>query len=950
MIKYSKRSKYTGAHVWWLGIMLAITMSLTFGILLLSGTSLVAQGDSFNQHINVYAQFHQYLVTFLQHPGTFGTWDWRIANGSDWFNTFSYYIVGDPFGYLMVFFNRAHTLLGYEIIVLLRFIAAGFAFNYLAAKFNFSPKIAALGSTLYVFSAFGVYATLVQPLFMNAMIILPLLIVLVERFFATGKGLWLSIVIALAFTSNFYWAIILAIVVAIYALTTFLISYKSAKWWQVWLQLSGYIVLGVALSAVVLWSTLTMMSQSSRMGTGFANLTIFYPLRYYVQLLSMPLGLKNTISPSIYWIQGSVSALSLVGTIWLIVQRKQLKLQARMMFIVYGLLLFPLTSVLMSLGNLATNRWMFFLNILTTFGAMHLLANRKVITAEQKSSFAKILATYLLLLAASNVFFPINNYSVYTQLVGLAIFTLLIFNPGKAKWVKPETLFAGFFVGTLVLTIGSQLIDPLTYSSVELLRTRTAKARTSDPTGYNQYFANLATPAQRKNGTNQLTKVTQAVGYMLPHSRNSMLNMFPGDMYLVNDYFSTVPASMVDFGKNQLRLPNYREVAPIGSADNRFFVASYLGANYILANRKTSLVNVKQYAQVTRNKAGKSILLHNRAAQPVAYWMAADQAYDVPDAIEKYGDTLLVTNVGVNDNKLAKRAVTMDKLANRTFAQPVRYATTRPNGTKVSVTPISADTAQVTVKYRKGTKIQLPTLIPAGLGETHVNVDDLHFKALPNVAQAKLDAQRAHAHNWQGKYIAVRHVLLDFHKTFGMQVEGSNSKRIAHLEQAEPSKGAMYEKREKATFNLGISDKPLQYLRFRFTEDGTYTFKLRVARSDLNQTVLQSIKTNQHNAMQITRANYTGMTGVVDKAQAGYLVTNVPYSAGWSATVNDHPVKVVRVNEDFMGLKVSAGQQNIDFKYRTPGLRLGLITSLLAMLVFVGILWWQKLHRKVEVD
>ncbi|QBO35582.1 hypothetical protein EQG49_03465 [Periweissella cryptocerci] len=937
LLKYGELNKYTKQHGVWLTIMLVVTMGLTFGLLLLSGTSLVAQGDSFNQHINVYAQFHQYLVEFLQHPKAFGTWDWRIANGSDWFNTFSYYIVGDPFGYLMLFFNRAHTLLGYEIIVLLRFVAAAFAFNYLAAKFKFSPKIAALGSTLYVFSAFGIYSTLVQPLFMNAMIILPLLLVLVERYFTTKKGLWLSVVIALAFTSNFYWAIILAIIVGIYALTTYLINYCNTKWLFDWAQLIGYIVLGVGLSAVLLWPTMTMMSQSSRVGTGFENLTVFYPLRYYVQLLSMPLGLKNTISPSIYWIQGSVSGLSLIGTIWLIVQRKQLKVQARMMFIVYGLLLFPITSVLMSLGNLATNRWMFFVNMLTSFGAMHLLTNRKSVTASEKGTFVKILAGYLIVLAVSNIFFPINNYSVYTQLIGLVIFTLLIFNPGKGKWVKHETLFAGFFVGMLVLTVGSQLYDPLTYSSVSLLRTQTVKQRTSNPTGYNKFFANLATPAQHKTGTNQLIKVTQAVGYLLPRSRNSMLNIFPGDMYLVNDYYSTLPASMVDFGKNQLRLPNYREVAPIGSADNRFVVASYLGADYILANRKTSLSKIKQYVQVDKNIAGKSILLKNTMAQPVAYWMAANKAYDAPDALSKYSDTLLLTNVGVNDKRVAKNATQMTKMANISIAKPVDYKTQRLNGTKVMVKPINIDTAQVMIKYRKGMKVQLPATLTAGLGETHVYVDELHFKALSNVAQAKLDARRLSVKHWQGKYIATRHVLLDFHKTFGMQIEANNSKRVAHLEQAEPSKGAMYEKRDKATFNLGITNKPLDYIRFLFNRDGTYTFKLRIARCDLNQNVLQGIKTNQQNAMTVTRADYSGMTGMVNKSKAGYLVTNIPYSNGWRATVNDHVIKIERVNNDFIGLKVASGANKIKLKYQTPGLKLGIITSLLSLLVVLLI-------------
>ena len=55
---------------------------------------------------------------------------------------------------------------------------------------------------------------------------------------------------------------------------------------------------------------------------------------------------------------------------------------------------------------------------------------------------------------------------------------------------------------------------------------------------------------------------------------------------------------------------------------------------------------------------------------------------------------------------------------------------------------------------------------------------------------------------------------------------------------------------------------------------------------------------------------------------------SVPYNSGWSAEVNGKPVDVEKVSYGFMAVKADAGNNVITFKYRTPGLFIGFVISI----------------------
>ena len=77
-----------------------------------------------------------------------------------------------------------------------------------------------------------------------------------------------------------------------------------------------------------------------------------------------------------------------------------------------------------------------------------------------------------------------------------------------------------------------------------------------------------------------------------------------------------------------------------------------------------------------------------------------------------------------------------------------------------------------------------------------------------------------------------------------------------------------------------------------------------------------------------------------------YAFFSIPNSKGWSAFVNDEPSEILNVC-GFMAVRVNAGDNRIVFKYKTPGLTLGIVTSVLFIIIFaLYVIYFKKLKKR----
>ena len=75
-----------------------------------------------------------------------------------------------------------------------------------------------------------------------------------------------------------------------------------------------------------------------------------------------------------------------------------------------------------------------------------------------------------------------------------------------------------------------------------------------------------------------------------------------------------------------------------------------------------------------------------------------------------------------------------------------------------------------------------------------------------------------------------------------------------------------------------------------------------------------------------------------------YALISIPYSTGWKAYVDGKERKIFCADEAFMMLKLTSSDKNIVLEYRTPGLLVGCLISLLTLLCYC---YFAKKTRKV---
>ncbi len=94
------------------------------------------------------------------------------------------------------------------------------------------------------------------------------------------------------------------------------------------------------------------------------------------------------------------------------------------------------------------------------------------------------------------------------------------------------------------------------------------------------------------------------------------------------------------------------------------------------------------------------------------------------------------------------------------------------------------------------------------------------------------------------------------------------------------------------------------------------------------------------------------ITAEIQTGDSGELVFfSIPYESGWSATVNDEPADIEKVNVGFMAVRVPGNSNvTIRFTYRTPGLMAGLVVTIVSVVLFAAYMILWKVKRKYSKD
>ena len=338
--------------------------------------------DGLDQH---FVNLHL-LKNFLN--GNFCTFFWNIGYGIDMFSNFAYYIFGDFPSFISIFFPYDKLDLAYEIIILLRIYLIGISFILYTKEKKYNNNLVVIGSLLYTFSSFSLFAMARHPYFLNSLIIFPIFLLSIEKFILDDNKIFFIFMVAILFISSFYFGYMLSIIIMIYGI---IFAYKhyndKKKVIKKAITALLYAIVGIMIAGVILLPTFEAFLNSPRTG----GKLYFYPLYYYPKLIASLISTENTGN----WSLIGISSIILVTFPMFIKDKKRDNILLIFLAILFVPLLIPFIATIFDCMSFPNNRWAFVIPFIFSLITIEVL-NKKIEFDMKKSCM--IIIVYILII------------------------------------------------------------------------------------------------------------------------------------------------------------------------------------------------------------------------------------------------------------------------------------------------------------------------------------------------------------------------------------------------------------------------------------------------------------------------------------------------------------------------------------------------------------------------
>ncbi len=540
----------------------AILMLLIFRKENASFTKMV---DGVAQHYAVLMWIRNGLREILHGNFAFPMVDFSVGQGFDVIGTLNYYGVGDPVNLLTVFFADNHLDQMYMFLILFRMYLSGLAFSYYCSTAGIQRKASVLcGSWLYVFCSFALMGGMKHPLFLNGMLYLPLLLAGTEKVLQKKSIRFLSVSVALAFMSNYYFMYMNTILCGIYLCVRLFGHYREygiRKILLLILKMAAAWIWGVCLGAVIILPSVYAFLHNARMDVATEEVKNVYDAAHYRKMI---LGFFQTLPMTNGWTVHGTAIGGLTGVLMLFSSRKRSRenSQLKIGFAVLLLLLcIPFGGKVMNGFAYVTNRWSYGMAFLCALMAAQAVADLK----EQNTKIFLILGVAAGILAA--VLSASNGKAMRYAIAALAV-TVLAFALGAILERKQKRRLAGCLVSAVVLAgVCGNLITfftPVGYSYVS----RFTKRGVPEATLINRSVRKV-----------QNAKLEKEDFYRVELPSSLYNQSLAANIHTTEFYYSVIPKSMKDFYVS-LGMVKYERPNVMHGLENRQILKNMLCVRY----------------------------------------------------------------------------------------------------------------------------------------------------------------------------------------------------------------------------------------------------------------------------------------------------------------------------------------------------------------------------------
>lgn len=920
----------------------------TFSWFIFSGKSLIYRGDGWIQHYKALVYYAQYLRTIIKnlvftHRLIIPDWDFCIGEGNDILGTLHYYVIGDPIALLSVFVPTRFMHYFFTFSSILRLYLAGVSFSALCFGTGVKNRCGILaGAISYSFCSWAVLNAGRHPFFNNPLIWFPFMILGIEKILRGEKPCLFILFTAISAASNFFFFYMIALLTVIYTFTRLFLLHKNdiGEILRTVFKIGLAALLGVSLSAIIVFPVLGTFLQESRLGTA-QPFHWFYSLGYYSQLPAV--FITRNLE---FWLCLGYSVPIILSILMLLLQKRQNKLLKILFFLGVVIILFPIGGRLFNGMSYMTNRWVWAFALLAAYIlAVNWESLFSASSKEQRSLFI----------------FSVIYYAV-----------CLLFE--RSRTAAALSAIPLFFISLSVIkddfSIKSSKIKQCILLIIVAASTVNVEFWWFSPAGDNyvaKYLENKDIPEKSwSNNETALVKniVTEAYPRYTGRSITPNVNLVNGisntQYYwtLSNPYLNQYRAALAMRESRLYKTTGYDDrTTPIALSAAGYYVTKpgdHLGIPYgyqlltteniMVENTENALgqlkkeLNVEHLSSVQIQKLNQALqnnyeVYENRFKLPLGYSYDSYMTRKTWESLDPVQKQEVQLSAAVLDTP-------MEGLS--PYNAPVPYYavfyTAEPRGMDVSLTGnafiTTADNTQITLRLEE----------PVKDAEIYVGFDHLEFKVTPEYdlyfGPDAVDPLRLYNKtNWDllsyDKQSAIRKDKLFLAPTTDADItvrsSAGVSKEIQYMQPDSPYSSG----RHDFIVNLGYTTDEIDSITITLPKRGIYSFSsLKVYKIPMDG-YANKIEALSTDALQNVSIGVDCVQGDFSADSDKILCVAIPYSKGWSVYVDGQRQDVLLVNSRHIGTALAAGRHTVRFEYHTPLKRAGLTTSVSAIIIFL---------------
>lgn len=812
----------------------------------------------------------------------------------------------DPLNLLSGLCPERYSEYLFQFLVVFRLYLAGAAFSLLALRFKIGRFPTLVGALLYALCGTAM-AVAYWPAGAWPLVLFPLLLLGVEKVIAKERPYTFIAAVAAFFIISYYFSYMACLLLLPYCAVRVFQTQKSVNavrflGWT--LRFFGLLAIGVLIACFALVPSLVGLFGLERFTDNSVTVPLFYSHHYYTSLASGFLSMAG-VGSDCYIGFGGLAFLSCV----LLFSKRRQNTSLKIAFVAGTIMLMvPAVGSFLNGMNYATNRWVWAYALVVCFIVARMLPS--MLHLDKRSVKVLVIAS----IAYGAIVFavaPMRTEAMLAAGVVLAATLFVVAQRGMAAKTRRMAVVCCLTAG---LTVNAFYFVSPDEGGVGKL---------SSPLGY-------AYPRITSDSPNHLVSDLNAPGLWRYDGSSSAIERTRNDSLVLGlkgfDFYNSSYNSAIDDFHTELAL----------NRTNINFSYNDLGGRAILE----SLMGVKYYLST---KAGfPPVYLYDDPNKIVASGVVRDIPYQVHEGSNVLPLAFAYDSYVPRSEYLSLSPVQRQEalLQGVVLDESSLPATDRKQESRTVPSVVSASNGLsvedgVIRVLKPGATL---TLSFEGIAnsETYFYVDGLHFKGVSPVEESKRKGEFDNL-AWFRKALLLQK---DMNWTEPRRYNiGLGSDKAPGMRQIDNYTNAshLYGGKDEWLVNMGYSKEPQTSITLHFDLKGDYRFT--------NMSVVCQPVKNMSNRIDALKADpvedlkfgTNEITASIDASKPKALFLSVPYSKGWTATVDGKPAEIKRANTAFMALELEPGHHEIELRYLTPGLREGMILSGIGLAALAGL-------------